>query len=184
LVVIDETSSCRGTKLVEKMGRSPIGERAIVWEWSINGIQFSVIAALCPLGFLCWRIFYGTIDHKCIEIFLEKDLAKCLDHNSIVLADNASVHKTDSTLESFRKVTRDQYIFIPRYCPRLSPIENAFSLVWSEVRRNEMQAAADSIGTVHRAFLKYSVSGTQGHVVNELFNVYFRNQQRFKDSFR
>jgi len=51
LISVDETSSCRGKKLHNTKGRTPSGEDAVMWEFKIKSIQFSVVAAYSPRGF-------------------------------------------------------------------------------------------------------------------------------------
>ena len=130
LVSIDETSSCRGKKFEEKRGRAESGEDAVVWLFKINDIQFSVIAAYSTIGFLAWRIFLGTVEHGAVESFLKEEVAPILADDNVIIIDNASVHKTRSTLSTLRDISGDRYAFLPEYENRLAPIERGFSNMW------------------------------------------------------
>jgi transposase len=179
-ISVDETSSCHGTKLQCSSGRAPSGEDAVIWEFSIKNIQFSVIAAYTPLGFIAWRIYDGTVAHDSFERFLLDDLSPIITDSDIVILDNASVHKTSTTLGVLHDVTNGgNYAFTPPYENRLAPIEHGFANMWEEVRKHEHEAMISPMKVVHDAFTKYSIIGSHGHVAKSHFNPYFRNHEEY-----
>ena len=151
-----------------------------MWEFKIKSIQFSVVAAYSPRGFLTWRIFQGTVDHQSVMLFLRNDLQDMLGEGDVVIADNASVHKTEETIRELSTITAGNYAFLPPYSPRLAPIEHGFANMWEEVRKHERDAEIDPIRVVNAAFYKYSVAGSHGHVAAGHFNPYYRNHEAWK----
>ena len=122
-------------------GRSLPVEELNYYEWHLNDKLVSVIAAFSPFGFLCWRIFYDTpINAASVRQFLEDDLARYINKNTIVLLDNASIHKTFDTLDVLHNVCNSRYAFITAYSYRYSPVERGFGLVWNYVQGYEDQA--------------------------------------------
>jgi transposase len=85
------------------------------------------------------------------------------ESDEFVIFDNASIQVEEGSLAVVDNVTDGLWKRIPPYNPRLAPIERGFAMVWQEVRRNEKEALADPIGTIHKAFEKYSVIGPEGY---------------------
>ena len=82
----------------------------------------------------------------------------------MTLADNASIHKTQGSLETLERVTQGRYKFVAAYSHFLSPIERGFANVLREARLYEEEGMRNPEAVLHRAFMKYSVAGTHGHV--------------------
>jgi len=75
-------------------------------------------------------IYTGTADSKLIEYWLEKMLIPVLPPKSIIILDNASIHK----VKSVEKIILDsghQIIYLPSYSPELNPIEKK----WNQIKQ-------------------------------------------------
>jgi hypothetical protein len=135
-------------------------------EWFLDDKLISVIAAYTPFGFLCWRIFYNVpINAFSVRQFLKDDLAQYVNSSSVILADNASVHKKYEALLALQTVSNDRYSFLASYSPRLSSIEAGFANVWNCVQGFENQALlrSEPLTVLHYAFWIYSIYGPRGN---------------------
>jgi len=69
-IVIDETASSPQA-FYAKHGWAPVGEECIQLQFVVGGRHLSVMAAVAPIGFLCWEIYEGGISHEQFVHFLE-----------------------------------------------------------------------------------------------------------------
>ena len=63
--------ACSRTDFFFKFGWAPVGERCVFQQIVINSQFYSVLAAVTPLGFLCWEIYNGTTASEQFVHFLE-----------------------------------------------------------------------------------------------------------------
>jgi hypothetical protein len=178
IVAIDEMSGSV-EQFRTRFGYADTGDRALVLEWAFAGGMVSVVAAYSIYGFIAWRFFFDNVNQHSVSFFLEHDVRPLLFRDSVVLADNARIHKTAGTLQVLNRVTNGQYLFNAAYCPFFNPIERGFGNVLNEARLHEQLASRDPVGVLQRAFLKYSATGSHGHVAKAHFDVYQRNHDIF-----
>ena len=76
------------------------------------------------------------MNHAAFESYIETQLAPCLQHGEVVIADNLSSHKS-AVAQAFLKAQRNWLLFLPPYSPNLNPIEMAFSKLKALLRRME-----------------------------------------------
>ena len=69
LIDIDETPGGR-EKFLQRYGYSPIGEACVKNQIIIGQKSYSIIAAYCTSGFLCWEIVEGGIDQVIFGNFI------------------------------------------------------------------------------------------------------------------
>lgn len=75
-------------------------------------------------------LYTGTADGKLIEYWFKNMLIPVLPPNSVIILDNASIHK----VESVKKVVLEsghQMIYLPPYSPELNPIEKK----WNQIKQ-------------------------------------------------
>ena len=71
----------------------------------------------------------------------------------------------------------------PAHCHWLSPVERAFNMTWSYVRRNKRHNPKNGVSPVHQvhaAMEHYSVGGPGGMKMKNLFNIYRRNHRAYR----
>lgn len=150
-----------------KKGRAPKNSPATFWEYRIDKKLVSVIAAYTPFGFCCWRIFYDKpISAESVREFLRMDLANWLSKHpdTVVLADNASVHKSVRAWEALNSVTNGRWATVPEYSPRFSPVERGFANMWKFLQGMEpRRIQLDPLIALHDALFEYSVEGPRGY---------------------
>ena len=74
------------------------------------------------------------MNHAAFESYIETQLAPCLQHGEVVIADNLSSHKS-AVAQAFLKAQGNWLLFLPPYSPDLNPIEMAFSKLKAHLRR-------------------------------------------------
>jgi transposase len=91
------------------------------------------IGALNQKQFKVPFMFEGYCDSKLFEAYLEKFLIPSLSPGKIIIADNASFHKSMRS----RKMIEEagcQLIFLPPYSPDLNPIEHEWFPIKNKIR--------------------------------------------------
>ena len=100
---IDETA-CSRESFLEKYGWAPEGEECVRKQFIINNRTFSVIAAVSPIGFVCWEIHEGGVTHEDFCSFLQHRLAPHMALQNFCVIDNASIHKHFDTRALLQRV--------------------------------------------------------------------------------
>lgn len=179
-VDIDET----GTDLDDfgsTSGYAPVGEKFTRTQFVVRGKHYSVIAAACPAGFICWRIFDGPVDDAAFLEFL-RSLRPYLDENSFCIIDNAAIHHTVPARTMLEEIFFGRFRFASAYSPFLKPIEKFFALVknWiSQVELNTPEDYADPIELIDAAFRQFAIGGPQAHACLGHWNDYFELHANF-----
>jgi len=71
-------------------------------------------------------IFSGSLDARGFEGWLEKYLLPSLEKKSVLIMDNAPIHRKNKVKELVEKVGHE-IVFLPKYSPDLNDIEHDFS---------------------------------------------------------
>ena len=132
LIFIDETAVT--TKMTRLRGRSLRGVRleadAPFGHWCtqtfIAGLRVDELAAPWVLD--------GPMNRAAFEVYIETQLAPCLQPGDVVIADNLSSHKS-ATAQALLKAQGNWLLFLPPYSPDLNPTEMAFSKIKAHLRR-------------------------------------------------
>ncbi len=117
--------------LYREYGWARKGEKIMA---EVSGRKFerqSVVAAKCGDNILAPFGYSGTCNAELFNLWLEKILVPRLKPKQIIVMDNASIHKTNTTL-SIIKRAGCELMFLPPYSPDLNPIEH----VWANAKRN------------------------------------------------
>lgn len=132
LIFIDETAVT--TKMTRLRGRSPCGTRleadAPFGHWRtqtfIAGLRIDELTAPWLLD--------GPMNRAAFDVYIETQLAPCLQPGDVVIADNLSSHKS-AWAQALLKEQGNWMLFLPPYSPDLNPIEMAFSKLKAHLRR-------------------------------------------------
>jgi len=172
--------ACSRTDFFLKFGWAPVGERCVYQQIVINSQFYSVMAAVTPLGFLCWEIYAGTTASDQFIHFLETRVQPLLLVDNFLVLDNARVHKTDAARVALETVFTGNYYFGARYSPHLMPIETCFSMVKQYIRDNETEASRRPVAFIDQAFQQYAIGGTHADKVYNHFSGYFENHHQYE----
>ena len=130
---IDETG-CDRRKLIRDYGYGIRGIPPIDHTFKLSGKRYSVIAIMSTDGVEDIYIHEGSVNGEIFLDFIRKCLLPLLmpfngsNPNSIVILDNASVHKCEEAAEMINGVGA-LLCFLPPYSPDLTPIEELFAEV-------------------------------------------------------
>lgn len=162
LVDLDETAASP-KEFLEKYGWSPVGDVSYRRQLKIGNKHYTVIAAYTTRGFLCWKVYEGSVTQEQWIDFLVTKVAEWIMPDSIALIDNATIHRTPNALHATENTFLGKFHFCAPYSPDLKPIERGFSLIKRWLRERENEALQDPIRMIEAAFFEFSVIGPQGH---------------------
>ena len=77
-------------------------------------------------------IYEGTANSKLIYVYFKSILPK-LKFKSVIIMDNASIHKSRELKKLFKKYNH-KLIFLPPYSPDLNPIEQLWGTIKNGLR--------------------------------------------------
>ena len=80
--------------------------------------------------------FEGTLNGAVFTTFIEQFLAPHLHKNTVLVLDNASVHKNKQA-QTMIEETGAQLLFLPPYSPQLNPIEYCWAKAKQVIRRKK-----------------------------------------------
>ena len=130
LVFIDEAGSDRQ----DTMGKFGYSLRGKLAKALRRGKHLAAIAALNLEGILDCSLVTGGVNSETFQEFaIEKIVPKLqpfngTNTNSVIIMDNACIHRTRDVLQTLEGFGVLVY-FLPPYSPDLNPIEEAFSKV-------------------------------------------------------
>lgn len=113
---------------------APRGERAVGKVPRNYGAIMTLIASLSLNGMGPAFILDGAADSAAFEIYVEQLLAPSLREGQIVILDNLSIHLSPRVRAAI-EARGCRLLFLPAYSPDFSPIEEAFSKLKAELRR-------------------------------------------------
>ena len=76
----------------------------------------------------------GSVNAEVIKKYFKEILLPKLEPESIIVLDNASIHKSKE-LERIVKEAKCELLFLPTYSPDLNPIENMWSKIKQIIRK-------------------------------------------------
>ena len=161
-----DESSAAARKFMLKQSYDEKGHTPIVYEWTLTddyGVIHSVIADYTPFGWTTWRIFYGNVNHSCVERFLSDDLASIWADGDVQLYDGASIHTFSTTLALLDRVTGGRHVQVAAYSHDQSPVERGFANVWGYIRHHWKRQTQSAVDILNEAFWMYSVQGPWGN---------------------
>ena len=138
---LDETG-CDRRKLVRDYGYGIRGIPPVDQTLKLSGKRYSVIAIMSTNGVEDIYIHEGSVNGEVFLDFIRKCLLPLLmpfngyNPNSIVIMDNASVHKSEEVLEMINGVGA-LVRFLPPYSPDLTPVEEMFAEVKGYLKAND-----------------------------------------------
>jgi transposase len=109
-------------------GRAPAGERLLAKVPFGHWKTTTLIAALDSDGVRCSTVVDGAVNGDVFEAFVEQVLLPELKPGDVVILDNLSSHKRESTRLRIESAGAE-LLFLPPYSPDLNPIEMVFAKI-------------------------------------------------------
>ncbi len=120
-------------------GRAPRGERVHASAPAGHWQTTTMIAAIRLTGQTAALAIEGATDTAVFQVYVREVLCPTLQPGDIVVMDNLSPHKNETTLALIEAVGAT-VLFLPAYSPDLNPIEP----MWSKVKQALRSAEARS----------------------------------------
>ena len=153
LIFIDESGANERTG-DRKFGWSPFGVHCMEMKPVKRSERWSILPALSVNGYLPGTLVYqGSINGELFTAWIRETVLPQCSTDSILIMDNASIHKTPEFLALIRDA-RIQVEFLPPYSPDFNPIKLSFAILKAWIRRNIKLAENFSTFGV---FLRYAV---------------------------
>jgi transposase len=99
-----------------------------------RGTNLSLLGAFDQEGMVATTCKTGAMTRSDIEHFLQRDLLPRLTAGSVLILDNASIHK-GGRIEALANAAGCRVVYLPPYSPDLNPIELAWAYVKGRVRK-------------------------------------------------
>lgn len=129
LVFLDESGF--SLRLYRLYGWGVKGEPLVESVPFCRGVSLSVLGAFtCNAGMIACTKKRGAFKREDFEVFLEEDLLPRLPLGSVLVLDNARIHR-GGRIEKIVREAGCSLLYLPPYSPDFSPIE----LVWNWVKR-------------------------------------------------
>ena len=132
LVFLDEMGISLALCLMYGWGEK--GQDLIAQVASKRGKNLSVIGAFDNLGMICTQSQLGAMKRTDFERFLSEELLTQLTPGSVLILDNASIHRGGKIAELVEKAGC-RLLYLPPYSPDYNPIELAWGYVKRLIRR-------------------------------------------------
>jgi len=144
LVFLDE-SACNRHTARRTHGWAPIGDRARRHDYFVRGKRYSILPAISLDGVLHLDILrrsWTSLEFRAFVDVLLDSMNPYPQPNSVLVMDNAIQHHFDGLREMVEaRGCRLQYL--PAYSPDLNPIEEGFSAMKADLRRNRDYCLAE-----------------------------------------
>lgn len=156
LVFLDE-SAMAARRLYRHRARAPRGRRTKRIPKTLSSRKFSLLPAISLSGYLGMVVQEGSIRRDDMEDFLSHHLLPMMNpypaENSVLIMDNASIH-CGGRIEELCEQAGVRLMYLPAYSPEFNPIEKAFCVIKSRLRRsgalNRAQSAEEEMDIIYR----------------------------------
>jgi transposase len=162
-VFLDESGFSLSLSLPYGWGKR--GEPLVEAVPACRGKNLSVLGAVDQEGVVAHTSKEGALTRADVESFFEQDLLPQLLPGSVLVLDNAPIHK-GGNIEALAQGAGCRVLYLPPYSPDMNPIQMVWSVVKRRVRRE---------GPRDEASRRSSVMSALAHVTAQLARDCFRH---------
>jgi len=150
-------------------GWAPIGTRPSIKGHYLRGTKYSSIAGISLSGLLAHYTIKGGFKTDDLTYFLKTFLLPSMlpypHHNSVLVMDNASTHRTKKVINLVESYGV-RILYLPPYSPTFNPIENMFSKFKKFLQRYGgylRQVGCEDTDLIYIAFRSITLSDIAGY---------------------
>jgi hypothetical protein len=163
LVFLDESAANERTGY-RKRGWSPVGVDCtdlVTTKWFT---RWSVLLVLTINGYLPDPLIYqDSINQAMFNWFVQNRVLLHLSQDSVIVLDNASIHKGPALVELV-DAAGHELLYLPPYSPDMNPIEQTFNVLKAWIRRQIEQAQRfNTFGAFLAYAVEHGVGDVEGH---------------------
>ncbi|GET01199.1 homeodomain-like protein [Rhizophagus clarus] len=140
LIFLDESSKDERT-LSRHYGYSPKNTHAIQKVVFLRGTKYTILPALSLDGILAVDIMVGSYNKERFCAFILSQVLPLMNlypqKNSVLVMDNAVIHHNVELVRIIKSIGC-KVVFLPLYSPDYNPIELAFSVIKSWLKKKEL----------------------------------------------
>lgn len=144
-VYIDEAGSNLG--MTTEYGWAPTGKRVFDFKPARRGSNLSMVGALKISGMQALYPYDGPVDAERFIDFIENKLLPHLNDGDVLIMDNCRTHYANIVTAKLEALSIDT-LFLPPYSPELNPIEESWSVIKAELKREKARNIPDYIDTL------------------------------------
>lgn len=159
LIFLDESGT--DLALVRLHGRAIKGKRCRGSKPQKRGKRVSLISAISLNEVLVCHPVLGSVDGITFEAFVVIKLVPKLKEGMKVIMDNARIHLGEMVREAIENAGAE-LIFLSRYSPEFSPIENMWSKVKNILKKQGARTYKDLIEAIANAIEQVTSENLRG----------------------
>ncbi len=159
LVFLDETGA--KTNMIRLYGRARKGERVVDYAPHGHWNTTTLVAAITWESTIAPMVLDGPMDTLSFEAYVAQVLLPVLPTSAIVVMDNLSAHKSQTTQKLFREAGI-QLRYQPPYSPDFNPIELMWAKVKNSLRSAKARTQEQLYTAIAHALTQISSNDTQG----------------------
>ena len=148
LVFLDETFL--NTAMTRLYGWGPRDQRVVDLAPQSHWKTTTLVLALRLGGAFAPMVADGPVNGELFLAYLRQELVPLLRPGDVLVMDNLSTHKVKGVAEAVAAADA-RLLYLPAYSPEFNPIENGFSKIENEFRRQRLrtvEAVETACGTV------------------------------------
>ena len=159
LVFLDETGA--KTNMIRLYGRAKKGQRVVDYAPHGHWNTTTLVAAITWESAIAPMVLDGPMDRLSFEAYVKKVLIPVLPVSSIVVMDNLSAHKSQTTQKLFQEAGIELR-YQPPYSPDFNPIELMWAKVKNKLRSAKARTQEELYEAIAQALSQITSSDTQG----------------------
>ena len=160
MVFVDECGT--HTSMTRLRARAPRGQRVHARVPRNRGKNTTLLASMTHEGMgPCMAVIGGT-KKVVFEAYVERVLAPALRPGQVVVLDNLGAHRGEK-VRGLVEARGCELLFLPRYSPDFSPIEEAFSKVKARLRKAAARDRGALVKAIGRALSAVSTKDARGY---------------------
>ena len=159
LVFLDESGI--NTDMTRRYARAKKNQRAADSIPLNTPATTTILSSIRLDGSCIYTTYQGGTTAERFESYLKSDLFPTLSSDDIVVMDNMRSHHA-KVVKNLLDEKHIQYLYLPPYSPDYNPIENMWSKIKANMRKQKVRAADLLPGAIEKAFSSIHISDCIG----------------------